>query len=203
MLSRGALSIQARALKGIARATPCMQTRAESTDAASSEYQGSKNYVPGKQGYAPGFPPPRNWPAEPREPPKPQLASDLAVPTTKKQIDSRSSNPEQNATRLYKQKLREMRFSYQYDHLVKQQAKREQQEESLERVKRYQANRKEKLRQEWIEYDTKVRSDPLSAENVLNSEGKTLLSNIPGEESHADQHQPAVEASEEDSANAA
>ncbi|KAJ1934628.1 hypothetical protein FBU59_005639, partial [Linderina macrospora] len=191
MLSRGALSIQARALKGVARAAPCVQTRAESTDAATSEYKGSKNYIPGKQGYAPGFPPPKNWPAEPRTPPAPKLASDLPTPSSaKKQTTSNSSNPEQNATRLYKQRLREMRFAYQYDHLVSQQQKREQQKESLERVKKYQADRKEKLRREWIEYDTKVRADPLSAENVLNSEGKTLLSNIPGEESTTDQHQP-------------
>ncbi|KAI8325759.1 hypothetical protein GQ54DRAFT_249980, partial [Martensiomyces pterosporus] len=165
--------------------------------ASGEEYKGSANYVPGKQGFAPGFPPPKNWRDSPRAKPAPLVPGDLAAPSGKHAYrpESEEAAAAENPARLYKQKMKELRYSYMHGHLVEQQRKRELRKESLAKVRKLHADRREKLRKERILYETQVRADPLSAENVLNAEGKTLLSNIPGEESHADQHQPDADES--------
>ncbi|KAJ1963454.1 hypothetical protein GGI12_002039 [Dipsacomyces acuminosporus] len=169
--------------------------RSQSTASSSEEYKGSSNYVSGKQGFAPGFPPPKKWRDSPRPKPAPRLPSDLAAPSAKHgyKPEDEEALLEKNPARVYKQKLKDLRFGYLHEHLVEQQRKRELRKESLEKVRKLHADRREKLRKERIQYETQVRADPLSAENVLNSEGKTLLPNIPGETSHADQHQPDPE----------
>ncbi|KAJ1882983.1 hypothetical protein H4R99_001213 [Coemansia sp. RSA 1722] len=151
--------------------TTLVSARYQSTD--SSSYEGSKNYVPGKQGYAPGFPPPKNWRAEPRAKPLPLVASDLPKP---KPAISRAKP---TAATEFRQKMRELRHEYLHDHLVVQQEKREVQKKNLQLMRQVHKERKEKIQRERQVYETQVRSDPLSAENVLNAEGLTLLGNVP------------------------
>ncbi|KAJ1895468.1 hypothetical protein LPJ66_004571 [Kickxella alabastrina] len=147
---------------------------ARSLSTAAAEYAGSTNYVAGKQGYAPGFPPPKNWRDVPRTKPQPKLASDLPAPKPV-QVPSQAS-----AARQYRQRMRELRYGYLHSHLDGEQGKRDQRKESLAHMRVVHAERREKLKMERMVYETQVRADPLSAENVLNAEGLTLLPNIPG-----------------------
>ncbi|KAJ2354942.1 hypothetical protein GGF43_002973, partial [Coemansia sp. RSA 2618] len=81
---------------------------ARSMSTASSEYAGSKNYVPGKQGYAPGFPPPKTWPAEPRPRPEAKKSKDVPPPSAKQTKVPRQASAARDAGRLYNQKMREV-----------------------------------------------------------------------------------------------
>ncbi|KAJ1839241.1 hypothetical protein LPJ73_006827, partial [Coemansia sp. RSA 2703] len=144
-----------------------------------SDYKGSANYIPGKQGYAPGFPPPKNWRDVPRPKPDPMLASDLPVPKRPSSEAAAARAEKQNASGTFRQRMRELRHSYLHDHLVNEQTKREERKESLARTREIQAEQREKIRKERLVYQTQVQADPLSAENVLNAEGLTLLGNIP------------------------
>ncbi|KAJ2457636.1 hypothetical protein GGF42_002562 [Coemansia sp. RSA 2424] len=142
----------------------------------SSSYGGSANYVPGKQGYAPGFPPPKNFRDAPREKLPPRLASDLPAPKVSSHLLAKQTAG--NSARQYREKLRELRFGYMHDHLEGQEAKREQRRTSLAAAREVQRDRRDKLRKERADYEAQVRDDPLSAANVLNAEGRTLLSNV-------------------------
>ncbi|KAJ1720013.1 hypothetical protein LPJ53_005305 [Coemansia erecta] len=144
-----------------------------------SDYQGSANYIPGKQGYAPGFPPPKNWRDVPRKKPEPMLASDLPVPKRPSGEAAAAKAGKQNASGEFRQRMRELRNSYLHDHLENEQTKREHRKESLARMRAMQAEQREKIKKERHLYQTQVQADPLSAENVLNAEGLTLLGNIP------------------------
>lgn len=150
-----------------------------------SAYPGSSNYREGKEGFAPGFPPPKGWRDAPRKKPEPQLATDLPPRSAKQTYVPKLSSAANNPARQYKMKLRSLRYTYLHDHLVKEEEKREKHQKSLKRAFQIQSERAQRLQQERQEYETKVRADPLSAENVLNAEGKTLLSNIPKEEKSA------------------
>ncbi|KAJ2898220.1 hypothetical protein GGI21_001165 [Coemansia aciculifera] len=140
-----------------------------------SSYGGSANYVPGKQGYAPGFPPPKNFSDAPRAKLPPKLASDLPAPKLSYEDKMTAKS---NAARQYREKLRALRYGYMHDHLEGQEVKREKRKESLAAAREVQRDRREKLRKEREEYETNVRDDPLSAANVLNADGLTLLGNV-------------------------
>ncbi|KAJ2742986.1 hypothetical protein GGI20_004092 [Coemansia sp. BCRC 34301] len=158
-----------RIIIGIAPLVARQSVRYNST--AQSTYGGSSNFVAGKQGYAPGFPPPKNFRDAPRPKPPPKLASDLPAPKASRPATGK------NAAREYRERLRTLRFAYMHDHLVGQEAKREQRKESLAAARVVQKDRREKLRRERADYETRVRDDPLSSANVMNAEGLTLLGN--------------------------
>ncbi|KAJ2465201.1 hypothetical protein GGI03_002792 [Coemansia sp. RSA 2337] len=161
--------------RGLKATLPVVRISVCHSSTQSSSYGGSANYVPGKQGYAPGFPPPKNFRDAPREKLPPMLASDLPAPKAKSQGEQAVVG---SAARQYREKLRELRFGYMHDHLVGQEAKRKQHKKSLAKAREVQLDRREKLRKERAEYETQVRDDPLSAANVLNAEGRTLLGNV-------------------------
>ncbi|KAJ2751429.1 hypothetical protein GGI19_004484 [Coemansia pectinata] len=160
--------------RGLKATLPVVRLSVCHSSTQSSSYGGSANYVPGKQGYAPGFPPPKNSRDAPREKLPPLLASDLPAPKAK----SKDEQAVGSAARQYREKLRELRFGYMHDHLVGQEAKRKRNEKSLAKAREVQLDRREKLRKERAEYEVQVRDDPLSAANVLNAEGRTLLGNV-------------------------
>ncbi|KAJ1643757.1 hypothetical protein J3B02_003836 [Coemansia erecta] len=169
--------------KLICRGKSIVPARLQSTDSTASSFKGSENYVPGKQGYAPGFPPPKNWRAEPRKKPEPLKASDLPAPKPP------VVRAKPTAATDYRQKMRELRHEYLRDHLVAQEEKRETQKKTLAYMRQVHAERKEKIQREREIYESQVRSDPLSAENVLNAEGLTLLGNVPEQQNQQQQNQ--------------
>ncbi|KAJ2840783.1 hypothetical protein FBU31_000126 [Coemansia sp. 'formosensis'] len=162
--------------RGLKAATtvPAVRLSVCHSSTQSSSYGGSANYVAGKQGYAPGFPPPKNFRDAPREKLPPLLASDLPAPKPRN-TDTQTAG---NAAKQYRDKLRELRFGYMHDHLVDQEVKREKNKKSLATAREVQRDRREKLRKERAQYEAQVRDDPLSAANVLNAEGRTLLGNV-------------------------
>ncbi|PIA15745.1 hypothetical protein COEREDRAFT_81696 [Coemansia reversa NRRL 1564] len=147
-------------------------------NALGASYPGSKNYKPGKQGYAPGFPPPKNWSAEPRENLIPMRSTDVPEASLKQTYVPKRPTAAKDAQRLYNQKMREMRYEYQYDNLVKKEERQKEVALKWEKLQVIQREKREQLVKERAEYEINIKEDPLSAENVLNAEGKTLLSNV-------------------------
>ncbi|KAJ2726633.1 hypothetical protein GGI07_000356 [Coemansia sp. Benny D115] len=152
------------------KASKAPKARKAVSTVAPEDYKGSENYVPGKQGYAPGFPPPKKWSDKPREPRAAVLAADLPAP--------QDPLPIQTPAYRFKEDMRNLRKGYLLEHVQRKEDKVLIQANKLEHVRAMQAERREKLRAERLEYETKVRADPLSAENVLNAEGLTLLGNV-------------------------
>ncbi|KAJ1729288.1 hypothetical protein LPJ61_003598 [Coemansia biformis] len=171
MLARRAAQVAARS--GVASA------RSNSTAAAADgEYPGSSNYRPGKEGYAPGFPPPKGWSAAPAPKPAQLRARDLPTASAKQTHVPSSDLAANDAGRLYRQKLRELRYGYLKGHVEQQEKKRELDEMKRQQMRVLVREQKAKLLRERKEYEEKVKADPLSAENVMNAEGKTVLSNL-------------------------
>ncbi|KAJ2402796.1 hypothetical protein GGI23_000451 [Coemansia sp. RSA 2559] len=146
-----------------------------------AEYKGSPNYVPGKQGYAPGFPPPKKWHDAVKQPLPLMKPTDLPPPSPKQSSVPRNPKSASDALRQYRQKMRQQRYAYMHESLVTEQRKRIQRQESLERSYKFVEDRRQKLIKERNEYIEKLRADPLSTENVLNAEGRTLMANMPEE----------------------
>ncbi|KAJ2807576.1 hypothetical protein H4R20_001231, partial [Coemansia guatemalensis] len=147
-------------------------------NALGASYPGSKNYKPGKQGYAPGFPPPKNWSAEPRENLEALRSSDLPEASPKQTYVPKRPTAAKDAQRLYNQKMREMRYQYQHSNLVQKEERQKQVARRWEELQVIERERREQLRKQRADYEANVKEDPLSAENVLNPEGTTLLSNV-------------------------
>ncbi|KAJ1801648.1 hypothetical protein LPJ59_000137 [Coemansia sp. RSA 2399] len=146
-----------------------------------AEYKGSSNYVPGKQGYAPGFPPPKKW-RDAVKPPLPVMEpKDLPPPSPKQSNVPKNPKSANDALRLYRQKLRQQRYVYMHESLVTEQRKRVQRQASHELSRKFVEERRQKLIIERNEFIEKLRADPLSTENVLNAEGRTLMANLPEE----------------------
>ncbi|KAJ2005275.1 hypothetical protein GGI04_001203 [Coemansia thaxteri] len=135
---------------------------------SSTSYGGSSNFVAGKQGYAPGFPPPRHCRDAPQPRAEPPKASDLPAPQKKSKRGGDN----------YREKLRALRFAYMHEHLEAQETRREQRAASLAAARERHRDLREKVRRERTEYETQVRDDPLSAANVLNGEGQTVVRNL-------------------------
>ncbi|KAJ2076599.1 hypothetical protein H4R24_005613 [Coemansia sp. RSA 988] len=150
-------------------------------NAMGESYPGSKNYKPGKQGYAPGFPPPKNWSAEPRENLTELRSTDLPSASLKQTYVPKRATAAKDAQRLYNQKMREMRYKYQHSNLVQKEEKQKQVAQRWEELQVIQRERRKELLKQRADYEANVKEDPLSAENVLNPEGKTLLSNVTNE----------------------
>ncbi|KAJ2306226.1 hypothetical protein IWW55_001553 [Coemansia sp. RSA 2706] len=150
-----------------------------SVSTAAAEYPGSSNYVPGKQGYAPGFPPPKNWRPEVRPKPELKTPSDVPPPSPKQTTAPNTASAARDAARIYKQKLRTARYAYYLESLDHEVKRAEARVAKHEQAQRLNLERRAKLLKERQEYEANVRADPLSAENVLNAEGKTLLRTIP------------------------
>ncbi|KAJ1817723.1 hypothetical protein LPJ60_004692 [Coemansia sp. RSA 2675] len=160
--------------RGLKATVPAVRLSVCHSSTQSSSYGGSSNYVPGKQGYAPGFPPPKNFRDAPKAKLPPKLASDLPQPKDRSRDEPKASS----VAKQYREKLRQLRFGYMHDHLVGQEAKREKNKRSLAVAREIQMDRREKLRKERAVYEAQVRDDPLSAANVMNPEGRTMLSNV-------------------------
>ncbi|KAJ1664091.1 hypothetical protein IW140_004304 [Coemansia sp. RSA 1813] len=156
------------------------------------EYKGSSNYVPGKQGYAPGFPPPKKWRDAVKPKPAPKLPTDLPAPSPKQNKVPTNTKSANDALRQYRQKLRQKRYSYMHENLVTEQRKRETRQESREKAHKLVEERRQKLIKERNEYIEKLRADPMSTENVLNAEGRTLMPNLPEEAQNGDGKKPRL-----------
>ncbi|KAJ2516780.1 hypothetical protein GGI11_003345 [Coemansia sp. RSA 2049] len=151
------------------------------TYSSPDEYEGSKNFVAGKQGYAPGFPPPKGCRDVVRAKPTPMKPTDLPAPSPKQHAVPRNAKAANDAMRQYRQKLRQKRYAYMHESLTTEQDKQVARQESRERAQKVVQERRRKLIKERNEFIEKLRADPLSTENVLNPEGRTVLANLTGE----------------------
>ncbi|KAJ2777144.1 hypothetical protein H4R18_005298 [Coemansia javaensis] len=156
---------------------------------SAGEYPGSKNFRPGKEGYAPGFPPPRGWSGEPkgwksraerRAEEESGAAARIAVPapSAKQTHVPDAARAAADAGRLYRQKMREMRYEYFRESVARGEAKRAADAQKRAEMLVLVRERRDRLKRERREYEDKVLADPLSAANVMNAEGKTVLGNV-------------------------
>ncbi|KAF9956070.1 hypothetical protein BGZ72_003049 [Mortierella alpina] len=121
-------------LRQITRTLPRSAIQIRSFTAARSVEEPSANYVPGKQGFAPGMPHPPGTSASPSPPPAPRTVDSLPEMSKSHQIKANGS-PEQK----YKLEMTKLRHAYQREHFASEDAKRSQKEKhrqgSLRRVK--------------------------------------------------------------------
>ncbi|KAJ1986540.1 hypothetical protein GGI25_006349 [Coemansia spiralis] len=171
-----ATKVRHDAAKQIARpARKLIEANRPALVCAPEEYPGSPNYVPGQQGYAPGFPPPRKWRATVQKKPEPLRAHELPSSSTPKPATALESNPE----RVYRQKVRMLRHTYHHDHLLSTERREAELSERMQRAREFTLDRRARLARERNQYVINVLEDPVSSENVLNAEGRTLMPNIP------------------------
>ncbi|KAJ2558888.1 hypothetical protein EV175_000592 [Coemansia sp. RSA 1933] len=185
VIGLGASSLTVRAASTQSSARPA-------TVCPPEEYKGSQNFIAGKQGFAPGFPPPKKW----RDAVKPKLPpmepKDLPAPSQKQHSVPKNPKFANDALRQYRQKLRQRRYGYMHESLVNEERKREQRKESHLRSVEIVMDRRRKLIAEHNEYIEKVRSDPMSSENVLNVEGRTLVPHLHDKDDQIMQKQPRL-----------
>ncbi|KAJ2743412.1 hypothetical protein H4S06_005578 [Coemansia sp. BCRC 34490] len=167
------------------------------TYSSPEEYEGSKNFVAGKQGYAPGFPPPKGCRDVVRAKPTPMKPTDLPAPSPRQHAVPRNAKAANDAMRQYRQKLRQKRYAYMHESLTAEQDKQVARQESRERAQKVVQERRRKLIKERNEFIEKLRADPLSTENVLNPEGRTVLANLAGEVEKSKAGDAAAEAGEQ------
>ncbi|KAJ2769255.1 hypothetical protein IWQ56_002623 [Coemansia nantahalensis] len=174
MLARSAALRAARS--GLVRQSST--AAAAAAEATGSDYPGSENYRPGKEGYAPGFPPPKGWLAAPRPKPAQLRERDLPAASPQQTHVPAAAAAARDAGRLYRQKLRELRYGYYREHVAAQEAKRERDARKHGQMLVVVREQKARLKRERKEYEERVLADPLSAANVMNAEGKTVLGSL-------------------------
>ncbi|OMJ12617.1 hypothetical protein AYI69_g9347 [Smittium culicis] len=142
-----------------------------------SEGDEVQSFVPGKKGYSPQFPPPRNWPAAPK--PKKNIKTPDEVPPPSP-VQSKSADPNKPAF-SYKLEMKKLRYQYYKDSLAKGVERKAMIEKNIELKN---IERKKQIAEHLSktkEYIEKVMSDPYSSYNVLNPQGQTVLS-MPSED---------------------
>ncbi|KAJ1973398.1 hypothetical protein H4R35_004136 [Dimargaris xerosporica] len=152
------------------RLSTTTSSRTDSTPTASKAEESAQGYVPGVCGYAPGFDPPKGWPRtlQPKKPP--MTAADLEVPAHPRPPVTNTMAAKLAYRRLYK----ETRYTYRHDDLQLWDDRRDklaQQQRVREARQKAREAERQKARDDFVRT---VQNDPLSADNVLNPEGKTV-----------------------------
>ncbi|PWA02467.1 hypothetical protein BB558_001387 [Smittium angustum] len=155
-----------------------MGTRSLSTlgEKVEAEQDKSSNsyFIPGKRGFSPQFPPPKNWNPVPKE--KKPLKKPEEIPEPSKlqsiTLDPKKADPKL----LFKQSMKKMRYQYYKEHLGKQLKREQDIKNKLQDIEKRRQRSIQSHMQKSKEYIEKTLLDPFSAYNVLNPEGKTVLS---------------------------
>ncbi|OMJ21898.1 hypothetical protein AYI70_g3191 [Smittium culicis] len=131
-----------------------------------------QSFVPGKKGYSPQFPPPKNWPAAPKPKKNIKTPDDVPPPSP---VQSKSADPNKPAF-SYKLEMKKLRYQYYKDSLAKGVERKAMIEKNIELKN---IERKKQIAEHLSktkDYIEKVMSDPYSSYNVLNPQGQTVLS---------------------------
>ncbi|KAJ1921159.1 hypothetical protein H4219_000757 [Mycoemilia scoparia] len=149
--------------------------RSVSTETSSGESWVDPEYIPGKQGYMPGFAPPVRKLKNLKPKKKEEIPVELPKPSA---FQSNVLPKTANSKRLYKQAMKRMRYEFRLNSVRLEQERKERREKSFKEGLEREKKKVEARRAQREIYNRNIRNDPLSAYNVLNPEGMTTLPNL-------------------------